>query len=144
MPCDRRGHQRRDARAGPAYVNDERFGVVSPSAFDTLVAKGLRVDAAISVWVLQHCLEPKQDVARIRRGLRSGGKAFILNMHKRAVPAVEEVEAKYHFHWVPDEQDVDGLLRESFEVEAEGRIEPDAVPNMADAGNFWMRLARGH
>jgi 2-polyprenyl-3-methyl-5-hydroxy-6-metoxy-1,4-benzoquinol methylase len=127
----------------PTYVEDERFSIVSPAQFDHLVGKGLRVDAAMSVWVLQHCVEPRQDAARIRRGLRPDGKAFVLNMLKRAVPALETVESAYQFHWVSDEQDVPAILREGFDVEAEGQVDPDAAPNMADAGSVWMRLARG-
>ena len=127
----------------PTYFNDERFSIVSPPQFDALVAKGLRVDAAISVWVLQHCFEPAQDVTRMRRGLRPEGKAFVLNMRQRAVPAVDAAQSALQFQWVSDGQDVFGILRESFAVEAEGEVEPDAAPNMADAGCFWMRLVRG-
>jgi ubiquinone/menaquinone biosynthesis C-methylase UbiE len=124
----------------PTYVEDERFNAVSPAQFDALVAKGLRVDAAISVWVLQHCFEPAQDVARIRRGLRADAKAFVLNMRKRAVPAVEAAERALQFQWAADAQDVFAILRQSFTVEAEGDVEQDATPNMADAGSGWMRL----
>jgi SAM-dependent methyltransferase len=127
----------------PTYVNDERFSIVSPAQFDALVEKGLRIDAAISVWVLQHCFDPAQDVARIRRGLRPDGTAFVLNMRKRAVPAVEAAQSAPQFHWVADSHDVFAILRASFAVEAEGDVETDAAPNMADAGSAWMRLARG-
>jgi SAM-dependent methyltransferase len=127
----------------PTYVTDERFSIVSPAQFDALVAKGLRVDAAIAVWVLQHCLQPAEDVARIWRGLRPDGKAFVLNMRQRALPTVESVESARHFHWVTDGRDVLGILRESFGVDAEGQVESDAVPNKGDAGAFWVRLVRG-
>jgi SAM-dependent methyltransferase len=124
------------------YVNDERFTCVSPAQFDALVAKGLRVDATIAVWVLQHCLEPTEDVARIWRGLRPDGRAFILNMRQRAVPTVEAGDRVSHFHWVTDGKDVSAILRDSFAVDAEGEVDVDVVPNTADAGSFWVRLVR--
>jgi SAM-dependent methyltransferase len=127
------------------YVTDERFSFsfVSPAQFDALVAKGLRVDAAIAVWVLQHCLKPVEDVARICRALRPDGKAFVLNMRQRALPTVESGQSARHFYWVTDGQDVLGILRESFAVGAEGQVESNVTPNMADAGAFWVRLVRG-
>lgn len=127
----------------PAYVEDDRFSIVSPAQFDVLVDKGLRVDAAIAVWVLQHCIEPQEDAARIWRGLKPDGKAYVLNMRQRALPSVEAVGNAYHFHWIADRKDVLSILRERFTVDGTGPVEPDVVPNTGDAGAFWVRLVRG-
>lgn len=124
------------------YVGSDRFTVVSPEQLDRLIAAGLRADAAIAVWVLQHCIAPADDVARIRRSLAAGGQCFVLNMPRRGVPAV--IEPNTHdprFAWVDDRIDVAGMLRASFRVDAEGVPDMSRTPNMTDAGAYWMALA---
>ena len=91
------------------------------------------------MWVLQHCLAPRDDIARIRSALQPDGQFFVLNMPKRAVPAVTDAGA---FMWVPDEIDVGGLLRGAFRSLNEGVPEPGRTPNMADAGAYWMHMRR--
>ncbi len=123
------------------YVASDRFVAVSPDQFDMLVSAGLRVDAAIVVWVLQHAFAPASDIARLRRGLALHGKAFVLNMPKRAVPAViQDAETAPAFTWAHDSCDVAALLREAFHVAAEGEPDTARVPNMADAGAYWLSL----
>lgn len=124
------------------YVASERFTALSPQQFDRLVASGLRVDAAISVWVLQHCFAPADDIARIRGGLAPGGGCFILNMPKRAVPARLTETPANTFDWLSDGVDVQALLRGAFRAEAEGQPNMEGLPNMADAGAYWMHLRR--
>jgi len=120
------------------YVRSDRFFAVSPGQYDIMVRAGFRVHVAIAVWVLQHCLAPAEDIARIRRSLIADGKAFVLNMPKRAVPAVFDGTGK--FAWARDGIDVAALLRTEFRVQAEGTPDKSRTPNMADAGAFWMEL----
>jgi SAM-dependent methyltransferase len=120
------------------YVRSDRFFAVSPGQYDTMVRAGFRVHVAIAVWVLQHCFAPAEDVARIRRGLVADGKAFVLNMPKRAVPAV--LDETGTFAWAQDGIDVATLLRTEFRVQAEGTPDKSRTPNMADVGAFWMEL----
>jgi hypothetical protein len=128
------------------YVGSDRFLAVSPSQFDTLVMAGLRVHAAIAVWVLQHCLVPADDIGRIHRSLVPEGRGFVLNMPKRAIPVVREETANDNeFFWASDGVDVAMLLRAEFDVVAEGEPDKSRVPNMADAGAYWMSLrSRGN
>jgi SAM-dependent methyltransferase len=124
-----------------SYVGSERFLALAPAQFDALVGAGLRVQAAISVWVLQHCFAPADDIARIGRGLAAEAPLFVLNMPKRAVPAVITGEpADKGFVWAPDSVDVAALLRAAFDVAAEGEPDKARTPNMADAGAYWMNL----
>lgn len=123
------------------YVGSDRFVALSPAQFDVLVKSGLRVDAAIAVWVLQHCLAPADDIARIRRGLGPSGAALVLNMPKRAIPAaVRDANNTERFAWGSDQIDVAALLRQAFVVAAEGAIDPTRTPHVADVGAFWMNL----
>ncbi len=123
------------------YVASDRFVAVSPAQFDMLVGAGLRVDAVIAVWVLQHCFAPAADIARMRAGLALHGAGFVLNMPKRAVPAViRDSDQQGKFTWAQDGIDVAGLLRAEFGVVAEGEPDTARVPNMADAGAYWFAL----
>lgn len=128
-------------RLAPDYVRSKRFIPLSPGQFDTLVAAGLRVDAAIVIWVLQHCLSPVEDIARIRRSLSAEARCWVLNMPKRAIPAVRDGRtAADGFCWAIDQIDVAGLLRREFDVLAQGEPDQSRIPNMADAGAYWMSL----
>jgi SAM-dependent methyltransferase len=123
------------------YVGSDRFMAVSPEQFDLLVGAGLRTDAFISVWVLQHCFAPADDIARIRRGLRKGGEGFVFNKRKRAVPAVgQQASDENIFMWARDQIDIAALLRDTFVVIREGAADPESAPNMTDCSTFWMAL----
>jgi SAM-dependent methyltransferase len=125
-------------RLAEDYVDSERFVAVAPTQFDTMVRAGLRVQAAIAIWVLQHCLVPVEDIACIKRSVLANGRVFVLNMPKRAVPA--KVAENNQFVWVPDDVDVAALLRSAFTVQAEGVPDKLRTPNMADVGAYWMDL----
>lgn len=123
------------------YVGSERFLAISPRQFDGLVQAGLRVDAAISVWVLQHCFDVAFEVQRLQNSLGANGKIFVLNMPKRAVPVVVNGEVQQsEFTWANDGVDVAGLLRSTFTVLAEGTLDQTRIPHTGDSGAFWMSL----
>lgn len=131
-------------RLAPEYVGSERFIPVSPEQLERLIESGVRVDAAIAIWVLQHCALPADDIGRISRSLAPNGRFFVLNMRKRAVPAViepgEAGQSETKFLWFADEVDVAEILRGTFEVAAEGEPDKSRTPNMADVGCYWMTL----
>jgi ubiquinone/menaquinone biosynthesis C-methylase UbiE len=125
-------------RLAPDYVRSDRFVALSPAEFDVLVRGGLRVHAAIAVWVLQHCFKPAEDIARIRRALAPTGTLSVLNMPKRAVPVLFDADTK--FAWAHDGVDVATILRAEFACHAEGVPDKSRTPNMADVGAYWMAL----
>jgi SAM-dependent methyltransferase len=126
------------------YVGSDRFIAISPGQFDILVRAGLRVNAAIAVWVLQHCFAPAVDIARIGGSLVADGSVFVVNMKRRCVPAVVDgASADDGFVWAADGIDVAMLLSAAFRVAAEGALDPVRTPKMAAAGTFWMSLRRG-
>jgi SAM-dependent methyltransferase len=96
------------------YVQSDRFFTCPPEMLDLLIERGLTVDAAISIWVLQHCVFPTDDIARLKRVLTPGGGLFILNNDDRAVPTVER-------GWVSDGLDIKTLLSQEFALQGEGR-----------------------
>src|SRR5262249_7244215 len=80
--------------------------------FDIRIGNGLAVDAAYTIWVLQHCAVPSADLTRIRRSMKPSGKLFVLNNIHRAVPTAEK-------GWVSDAIDIRKLVETDFaEIEA--------------------------
>jgi SAM-dependent methyltransferase len=122
------------------HVADERFLAVSPAQLDGMVQHGLRADAALAVWVLQHCLAPAEDIDRLGRALAPQGRLFVLNMLGRAVPAVQDAAGEARFVWAADGIDVAALLRGRFAVTAAGVPDMARVPRMSSIGAHWMVL----
>jgi SAM-dependent methyltransferase len=112
------------------YARSDRFMSCSPDMLDEMIARGLRVDAAFSVWVLQHCLAPKDDIARISKAVRRGGDVFIVNNDHRAVPTKEK-------GWVNDTLDIKAMLAEEFEMQQEGRPPQDMTSETLAKHTFW-------
>jgi SAM-dependent methyltransferase len=112
------------------YVGSEDFLASSPTMLDAMVESGLRVRAAISVWVLQHCLHPHEDIERIRRALVPTGNLFVLNNLYRAVPTKEKA-------WVNDGIDIKGLVADMLTLRKSGILPKDKIaPAMAKI-HFW-------
>ena len=120
---------------GGAYVASPRYASCDPEMLDTLLAGGLRFDAAIAIWVLQHCASPQQDIALIAAAVKPGGALFLVNNHGRAVPTAEE-------GWIDDGVDIRTLLLESFTLEAEGALEAQHTSPAVAKFAFWARLRR--
>lgn len=114
-------------RLAEEYVADRRFATASP---DEMAKGSAKVDAAISIWVLQHCIHPSVDIARLRAVIRHGGMLFVLNMQGRAIPMTrsEDTVLGPRFGWGTDNLDVEALLRNRFRV-LEERVEGNC---------FWM------
>lgn len=118
---------------GLAYVRSERYTACSPEMLVALVGSGLRFDAAISVWVLQHCASPQVDIDLIAAAMKPGARAFIVNNRGRAVPTVED-------GWIDDGVDVRALLLDTFELEAEGRLDATFTSPAVVQHTFWAQL----
>jgi len=112
------------------YVQSDRFLPCPPGMFDRLVDAGLRCDAAISVWVLQHCRDPGDDIARIKRALKPGAGVFIVNNDHRAVPTVEQ-------GWANDGIDIRAMLGAQFVPEASGRPVREQTSDSIAELTFW-------
>ena len=113
----------------PAYVNSNRFFALAPDSLDLLLARGLRIDHVFSVWVLQHCLTPQEDVQRISRALVSGGSVYLVNNIRRAVPSDQG--------WLDDRLDIRQLMESTFTKQDEGDLPVDVVTELLKAHSFW-------
>jgi SAM-dependent methyltransferase len=112
------------------YVQSDRFCACAPAMLDGMIGRGLRFDSAISIWVLQHCHRPADDAARIRRGLGSDGRLFVLNNLSRVVPTVEH-------GWVNDGIDIKQLLSDEFALQNEGRLPREKTTTSLAEASFW-------
>lgn len=102
-----------------AYVNSDRFIVCAPEGLDALTARGLSIDHGFSIWVLQHCFQPRRDIARIARVLRPGGMLLVLNTDRRVVPTERG--------WVDDGKDIAALLAAQFPEHIDVPLSPGAT-----------------
>jgi SAM-dependent methyltransferase len=98
-------------------VDSERFAVVPPQMLTWLQAG--RVDFALAIWALQHCLDPRVEIERIRLALRDGGKLFVVNNIGRVVPSTAG--------WLDDGIDVRAVLRDHFTELEDGQLEGDDI-----------------
>jgi SAM-dependent methyltransferase len=109
------------------YVGDDRFLACAPAALTRL---GVRFDAAIAVWVLQHCLAPERDIALMRSLMAPGARLFVVNQHLRVVPTTQR-------GWADDGKDVKALLASSFGQVEEGTMDPGVVTEPIAKLSYW-------
>jgi ubiquinone/menaquinone biosynthesis C-methylase UbiE len=100
------------------YVDSKKFQAISPKEFHKMVVDGLRVDGAISIWVLQHSIKPLQDILLIKESLKKGGLFYVLNNKISAVPTNKG--------WIDNKIDIYALLNEHFTI-LEDSCLPDSV-----------------
>jgi SAM-dependent methyltransferase len=112
------------------YVGSPNFHAHSVGALVEWASRGHRANAAYSVWVLQHCVRPDQDIAKIAGALQQGGLVAVVNNKERAVPTVEH-------RWVDDGLDIGDLLAERFDRVSGGDLDPAIVGEQIAAHTFW-------
>ncbi len=113
------------------YVGTNRFSVASAYERSEPFA-----DAAIAIWVLQHCPRVCDDVVRIARALKPGGKLFVVNLVHRSVPTVEQ-------GWVDDGLDVFGLLSTALGSPIAGaRLDQDMTTKRVASASAWAVYRR--
>lgn len=122
------------------YVDDSRFSAMTIEQCDELNL--VDFDAAIAVWVLQHCQKPEQDIAAIHRQLKTNGKLAIVNdACYRFVPYIYQPDPEQLiFDWFEDEVDIWAILDQYFDKQSE-RVFPAngklAFYDKCRTGPFW-------
>ena len=113
----------------------DSFFACPPAMLGVLLDRGLRVDVAISIWVLQHCLKPADDIGNLRRALKPGGSLFVANNIYRAVPTREK-------GWANDGIDIRTTLSNTFALKAGELLQNPAVPSSLSGMTYWALLPR--
>ena len=123
------------------YVDSDRFFAAAPAMLDMLTERGVLVDAALAVWVLQHCERPAEDIARLHRAVRPEGALFVVNNRQRAVPMVLRrlgpAGATAEGRWVDDGIDIQAELGRRFAARKEGRLAAESVAANLPALSWW-------
>jgi SAM-dependent methyltransferase len=117
------------------YVNSDSFFACPPAMLKVLIDGGLRVDLAISIWVLQHCLSPGIDIGYLRDALKPGGGLFVVNNIHRAVPTKEA-------GWASDGIDIKGTLARIFSLQSEQTFVSPDVPSTLSGSSFWAAFKK--
>ncbi len=114
-----------------SYVSSGNFSAMSREAFLAQVQRGLRIDHAVSVWTLQHCLKPAQDIGLIARGLTPKGRLYVTNTKRLCVPTWSG--------WSDDGTDVGALLARTFRPLAERSL-PGEIFEAVTTQNSFCRV----
>lgn len=119
----------------PGYVGNARFAACSWNVIDAQIDHGLRVDAAIAIWSLQHSPKVDEDIARIARALKPGGQLYVCNLERAAVPTNQG--------WVDTGFAIQSLLADAFEEVAIEPVSADhtsvGIANVAFIGKYRKR-----
>jgi SAM-dependent methyltransferase len=94
------------------YVDSKNFTPCSVRNLKKLIETGLKFDAAFSILVLQHSLNPRQDIALIHYALRNEGFFYLLNENKRFLPT-KSLDSNF-VKWRDDGKNVAKLTEEKF------------------------------
>ena len=116
------------------YVGSERFIACSPAMLEVMVAQGFRASEAYVCWVLQHCVRPGEDIARIDAALETGGRLFALNSIHRCVPS--------DLGWADDGVSVERLLTGRFALIARGALPVEATTREIAESTYTMVLGK--
>ncbi|MDB5806916.1 MAG: hypothetical protein JWN73_4238 [Betaproteobacteria bacterium] len=131
------------------YVASPRFRVASLEQFDAMRESGWRADSAYTCWVLQHCMDPHQEVVRIAGALHPAAPIAVLNNSRfQVIPT----DAGWAFHDTDLRAMLCGMLTEtSVEKLAADSAAPEVVadsflgvyitrPDRASGSGAWARL----
>jgi 2-polyprenyl-3-methyl-5-hydroxy-6-metoxy-1,4-benzoquinol methylase len=112
------------------YTRTNRFMSCSHEMLEGLVARGMRFDAILAIWVLQHCATPGDDIALIKHALKTDGDLFLANGNLRSVPTAEQ-------GWVNDGLDIKAMVGAAFEPVREGRFMAEHTTDIIAEGTYW-------
>ena len=94
------------------YVNSKNFTSYSIDDLKKLIDTGLKFDAVFSILVLQHSLNPQQDINLIYYALKDEGFFYLLNENKRFLPT-KSPDSNF-VNWKDDGKNVVKFIEERF------------------------------
>ena len=110
------------------YCESENFFSCSREWLRVLLSGGFTVDHACSIWVLQHCENPRDDIELIFDILAEGGTFCVVNLDHRCLPTSSG--------WEDDGIDVKTMLEERFELFDDPSLPENAVTDAARSVSF--------
>jgi autotransporter strand-loop-strand O-heptosyltransferase len=115
------------------YVGSDRFSTCAPEGLDALGEAF--ADAALAVWVLQHCPRVDQDLERMARSLKSNGRLFVVNENHRCLPT--------NRGWMSDGLDLAQVLVSRFDLDIRGQLDPEVMTKGRSETTFWALYRSG-
>jgi autotransporter strand-loop-strand O-heptosyltransferase len=115
------------------YVGSDNFSTCAPEGLDFFGEAF--ADAALAVWVLQHCPRVDQDLERIRRSLKTNGQLVVVNENHRCLPTTHG--------WMSDGLDLEQILLSRFDLDARGRMDPEVMTQARSETTFWALYRAG-
>ena len=112
----------------PAYVEDDRFTICARPALEAMIFNGLRVDAAIAVWILQHCPDVESEIDVIKSSLMPSAPLFVCNNLQAVIPT--------DLGWIDTGFEVKSLLADSFDEISRSRLSSEFVAPLVSATGF--------
>lgn len=116
-----------------AYVSSDKFFACSPE----MLSLGIKFDEAIAIWVLQHCHQVEEDIAKIHKALNPGGGLFVVNDHNRLVPT------NVRGGWTNDGKNVKDILKKSFVEEVNCELNAEKIGNLIANASYCSIMSRG-
>ena len=116
------------------YVQDSRFSVFSPNIIQSMLDKGLQVDACFSIWVLQHCPNVEKEIKLIQSILKPGGYFYIVNNNMPAIPTDKG--------WINHGVDIKPILESHFSEIEYSLIPPEHVSKVVHENSFIAKAIR--
>ncbi len=116
------------------YVKHNNFSAVGHQLLVNMLNKGLKVDACVSLWVLQHCPNVLQEVKLIHAILKPGGYFYVLNNNNSAIPTDKG--------WVSDGADIKAILEEHFTVLEYSKLPSECAPEGLIENTFIAKLQK--
>ncbi len=114
------------------YVKSPNFEVLSPAQFREKILDGLRVDGIISIWVLQHSVDPISDVALLKSALKKDGFFYVLNNRISAVPTTKG--------WINNGTNILALLELNFSNIETSKLPQEVAKDKLHSETFIAKL----
>jgi tetratricopeptide (TPR) repeat protein len=114
------------------YVQNEKFEAISPDIFRQRILDGLRVDAAISIWVIQHSNDPLVDVALIKASLKKEALFYVLNNKISAVPTNKG--------WINNGINIYNLLQIHFNIQQTQNLPENVAKDKLSTDTFIAKI----
>jgi len=93
-----------------------------------MIHNGIKVDACVSLWVIQHCPRLLEEIAMIKSILKDGGHFYILNNVHSATPT--------NMGWVNDGTDIRRVLENNFELESYSKLPAQYTTEQLSENSF--------
>jgi len=114
------------------YVAHDHFSAIAKPLLKNLIKNGLKVDACVALWVLQHCPRLEEEIALIKSILKKDGHLYVLNNNSSAIPTDKG--------WVNDGSNIKNMLEKNFKLVSYSKLPIEHAPKGLAQNTFIAKL----